>query len=64
MSFSPNAARGEVGTASSGRRTGEAGVEDDDGASSAAVDDRREWGGGTTSALGVGARAAEIGELS
>ena len=56
MPFSPNAARGEVGTASSGRRTGEAEVEDDDGASGAAVDDRCERGGGTTSALGVGAR--------
>jgi len=54
--FSPNAARGEVGTASSGWRTGEAEVEDDDGASGAAVDDMRERGGGTTSALGVGAR--------
>jgi len=58
--FSPNAARGEVGTASSGWRTGEAEVEDDDGASGAAVDDRRERGGGTTSALGVG--EAEIGD--
>ena len=56
MPFSPNAARGEVGTASSGRRTGEAEVEDDDGASGAAVDDRRERGGGMTSALRVGAR--------
>ena len=58
MPFSPNAARGEVGTASSGRRTGEAEVEDDDGASGAAVDDGRGRGGGTTSALGV----AEIGD--
>ena len=51
MPFSPNAARGEVGTASSGRRTGEAEVEDDDGTSGAAVDDGRERGGGTMSAL-------------
>ena len=65
MPFSPNAARGEVGTASSGRRTGEAEVEDDDGA---AVDDRHERGGGTTSALGDGgprdwqrSAAAELG---
>ena len=57
-----HAARGEVGTTSSGRRTGEAEVEDNDGASGAAVDDRRERGGGMTSSLRMGARAAEIGD--